>query len=922
MRRSLAPSQKLHTFVAKKPKLSSNGCTEEIENNNQIDNVTAKNTLLDTLKAIRRDNSVGEVDAIEGSKSDICNVGISLDKEFEKESEFSVGSLEYTRKDTVEEANSTGAGSSVNISLRPTTKPPKFCPPTRFVPPLLSCASFKANTDQPDHSTETAHYYSVIWCKKSNKKHKKWEGDAILITKGKGASLKDMEGKDIGKGTGYKAKELASLVEGSSLLIGGKEIEVMGSIKEEDWLSGKCFVSCSSTSSSVNRSDVKSSFSSCAVKKGFTNPMIGASSTKLHSQAAVPVPYYNPDHPSALVLPRPPSSHQHEHNRAGLAVVDVVVDPHLVSRLRPHQKEGVTFLYECVMGFRDYQGCGIILADDMGLGKTVQCITLLWTLLKQGAYGGKPVMKRALVVTPGSLVKNWCKEFNKWLGCERINVFAVTSEKRPSEYVNSKVYPVMIISYEMFMRCYDSIKDIHFDIIICDEGHRLKNSSTKATTMLASLPVRRRIVLTGTPIQNDLQEFYSIVEFCNPGILGSASAFHKVYEEPIIASRQPTATATEKVMGEARANQLNDLISLFFLRRTQDVNTKYLPDKIERVVFCKPTPLQLILYRHILSSRMVQSCLLGGGYGGRTCPHLQCLTLLKKLCNSPSLVYPKEDEPADIKDLSLGNLFPPDWNDDNFVDCGKLQVVDKMLYKLHSLLPSKDKIVLVSNFTKTLDLLQRLCELRHYKFLRLDGSTAVDRRLELVDRFNNGYCNETVFLLSSKAGGVGLNLVGASQLILYDIEWNPANDIQAMARVWRDGQKKKVFIYRLLTTGTVEEKIYQRQVSKLGLSEAVVDTDQSLHTTSFSKEELKDLFSLDESTMCNTHDLLNCTCLQDQQADTSCSMINNCTQSSLSMDHLLQWTHHSTVTPIGDRDLLGALDDGITFIFTNEVTNH
>ncbi|KAM9096629.1 DNA repair and recombination protein RAD54B isoform X2 [Sarcophilus harrisii] len=692
-----------------------------------------------------------------------------------------------------------------------------------------------------DHVTK---YFSVVWRKVSKKKHKKWEGDAVLIVSGRSFTLKDLEGKDIGR--------------------------------------------------------------------------------------------------DSFVMPRPDKSHQWIFNKNCLPLVDVVVDPYLVHHLRPHQKEGIVFLYECVMGMRMNGRFGAILADEMGLGKTLQCISLVWTLLRQGLYGGKPIIKKTLIVTPGSLVTNWKKEFQKWLGSERIKVFTVDQDHKIEDFVNSPLYSVLVISYEMLLRCLDQIKNIKFDLLICDEGHRLKNSSIKTTTALVGLSCEKRVILTGTPIQNDLQEFYALIEFVNPGILGSLSSYRKIYEEPIIASREPSATEEEKKLGEKRAAELTRLTGLFILRRTQEVINKYLPPKIENVVFCRPGRLQIELYRKLLDSQAVRFCLQGVLENS---PHLICIGALKKLCNHPCLLFKslKEKECNSSSDEyeeynfseSLIDAYPADYNPLTFseTDSGKLHVLTKLLAVIHELSPS-EKVVLVSNYTQTLNILQEVCKRHGYNCSRLDGQTPVVQRQQIVDGFNSKHSSDFVFLLSSKAGGVGLNLIGGSHLILYDIDWNPATDIQAMARVWRDGQKHSVHIYRLLTTGTIEEKIYQRQISKQGLSGAVVDLSKTSEHIQFSVEELKNLFTLHEDSDCVTHDLLDCECMgrKDHQAKPleevhtyrKCQLGPNHlkpdSKKPLSMSQLKQWKHFSGKYQNINDPFLERIKENVSFIFQN-ITN-
>lgn len=765
-------------------------------------------------------------------------------------------------------------------------------------------------------SSQTENYFQVVWCKFSKKKHKKWEGDAVLATHGRKATLYDMEGKEIGKCSSYKESLLNTLEGDQTLAFGGKEILVMSRIPEENFKSGKCFLptaSGPSSTASVKTKDVSRPF----VNPQLSNPSTGNNSAKFQKTGAIsdsvePItPRHDATAPNALVMPRPSQDHQWYHNKGQLPVVDVVVDPYITRHMRPHQRDGVIFLYECVLGMRDFNGCGAILADDMGLGKTLQCIALLWTLYKQGPYGGKPLFHKILIVTPSSLVKNWFQEFKKWLGLERISVFAVEADKRIDEYLLRPKCPVLIISYEMFLRNIKEVEKVNFDLIICDEGHRLKNTSIKTTTLMSSLPVRRRIVLTGTPIQNDMQEFFAIVEFCNPGILGTSTTFHKVYEQPILASRQPSATKEEISLGNERSSELSRLTKLFLLRRSQDVNNKYLPPKVEIVVFCRPSSLQLTLYHQILNSQMIRR-FLAGHYDGPS--HLISIAALKKLCNHPALLYKSlmsnESDEEEEESLYHGQVFYPQGyniSDNLLQDGGKFNVLASLLKQIYTATP-RDKVVLVANYTKTLDLLAEFCSNEGYNCCRMDGQTPTNTRMNIVRQFNMPGSNHFIFLLSSKAGGVGLNLVGASRLILYDIDWNPANDLQAMARIWRDGQKKKVHLYRLLTTGSIEEKIYQRQINKQSLSGSVIEA-RDKGKVKFSLEELRDLFSLNDRTNCDTHELLKCPCKNGQgennddghaklpaparqcQLGTPQAELDGQNKKNLTMDELLDWKH-------------------------------
>lgn len=262
--------------------------------------------------------------------------------------------------------------------------------------------------------------------------------------------------------------------------------------------------------------------------------------------------------------------------------MDVVIDPRLVKEMRQHQVVGVQFMYECIMGYRERIE-GAILADEMGLGKTLQCITLLYTLMKQGPENGRPVVNRALVVVPSTLVKNWRKEFKKWLGDERLPVFAVDGKgETASQYYKMKDNwngKVLIISYEQYSKNRQLLNGVSFDIMICDEGHRLKNQKTKTYTDLNSVDTLKRILLTGTPIQNDLTELYAIVEFVNPRLLGKFSRFQRLFIEPINASREPDASEDVKEQGRLQLSHLTETLDSFVLRRTSDTISKFLTNK-------------------------------------------------------------------------------------------------------------------------------------------------------------------------------------------------------------------------------------------------------------------------------------------------------------------------------------------------------
>lgn len=301
---------------------------------------------------------------------------------------------------------------------------------------------------------------------------------------------------------------------------------------------------------------------------------------------------------------------------------------------------------------------------------------------------------------------------------------------------------------------------------------------------------------------------------------------------------------------------LSTIVSKFIIRRTNDILSKYLPCKYEHVLFVNLKPFQRSVYELMLKCRDVKLAVKDGTTPSQPLKHIGAL---KKLCNHPDLLQLPEDVegsedviPEDYRNSTLskrGHAEVQTWYS------GKFSILNRFLHKIKT--ESDDKIVIISNYTQTLDVIERMCRTSSYPVVRLDGTMTINKRQKLVDRFNDVEGQEFIFLLSSKAGGCGINLIGANRLILMDPDWNPAADQQALARVWRDGQKKDCFIYRFICTGTIEEKIYQRQSMKMSLSSCVVDEKEDVERL-FSVDNLKQLFQLRDDTICDTHESYNC----------------------------------------------------------------
>jgi DNA repair and recombination RAD54-like protein len=331
---------------------------------------------------------------------------------------------------------------------------------------------------------------------------------------------------------------------------------------------------------------------------------------------------------------------------------------------------------------------------------------------------------------------------------------------------------------------------------VCDEAHRLKNAQTLTYIALAKLKCKRRILLSGTPMQNDLGEFFSMVDFTNPGVLGDARTFNKKFQGPILAGREPDATDSEIIQGEKCAEQLSLLVNQFILRRTNTLLSHHLPPKVINIVCCSLTPLQKQLYSHLLhSSQVVQNLV---NHNKSSVQVLPLIMALKSLCNHPKLLWDMRKNGSNNSNnnnnnnnsnsrrsiggygnnshnnnnsnnsnnifAGLQHVFPPNFEETAYDPrhSGKFTSLDMLLraVRLHTV---DDKFVIVSNYTSTLDLFVALCKFRGWNYVRLDGSTSVKKRQLLVDQLKDPKQDIFVFLLSSKAGGCGLNLIGANR---------------------------------------------------------------------------------------------------------------------------------------------------------------
>lgn len=705
--------------------------------------------------------------------------------------------------------------------------------------------------------------FVVQWRKKTTKKNKTWDGDGELSVLYQSStlaslSLKDSDGKLLSKRANASIKPDHF---DSVFPIG--QFEVM--VDYEVDRSGSVAKSFPTVPDPALTNDEPSLFVPMVEPLRQSNVVKPFSPVAPPTVPKIPQPDARgpPPHKHAIVLPAPPCSGTQTPR-------PVMIDPHLGSQLRPHQVEGVKFMYECIMGIRSPGVSGCLLADEMGLGKTLMTITLIWTVMKQNPWLKSPLVSKVLICCPVTLINNWSQEFRKWLGRNKVGILSLTGtdvqadKQSIANFGRYNVYQILLVNYEKVTLHHAELSNIKFDLLICDEGHRLKNSNNKVLNHLVNLSVPRKIMLTGTPIQNDLVEFHTIADFINPGFLGTLKQFQKDYIQHISRSRDVNCVDPRaKAAGKKASRELIQLTKQFTIRRTLAVLAKFLTTRTDVILFVAPTSIQRDLYEFIIllsRFRMLLQEDEARKNGAAGCA-FGLINLLKKLCNAPALIL---DDKLFVSMIEEAETSPLAKKDAVLTSSGKINVLIPILLELVSM---GEKIVLVSNYTKTLDMLELILKKLNLVFSRLDGSTPNAVRGKLVNDFNS-LPNIQAFLLSSKSGGMGINLIGASRLVLFDSDWNPAVDLQSMARIHRDGQKKPCFIYRILMTGGIDEKIFQRQLMKRNLSSKFIDNDVQTSSDVFDYSDMKDIFTFNSHTNSNTHDLLECKCVGNGDNDT------------------------------------------------------
>lgn len=520
-------------------------------------------------------------------------------------------------------------------------------------------------------------------------------------------------------------------------------------------------------------------------------------------------------------------------NNSGL-----MLNKRIYDNLYDHQKEGVAFLY----GLQRDGKKGGVLADDMGLGKTVQVISFLC-----GMYDSD-LMQHCLLVMPTTLITNWVREFEKWVPGMRVREFHGTSKAVRSKNLRKIQVKggVLITSYQMVMNNWELLSSIDgreffWDYVILDEAHKIKTTSTKTAKSVNAVLAKHRVLLTGTPVQNNLREMWALFDFALQGsLLGTYKTFKTQYENPITRAREKDATPGEKVLGFKMSENLMEIIAPYFLRRTKaDVmkNDKddqksseaenqpspssdgalevpSLPEKNDLIVWTYLSPIQEQIYRMFISLDHIKEVLM------TTRSPLAELTILKKLCDHPRLLSDKaaselglfggqDDASQETENNSEVSSIDRISDETLISESGKLEFLIELLERLRE---EGNRTLVFSRSVKMLNIIQRILKNKGFKMVRIDGTvTDLSEREKRIGRFQNDP-NYSVFLLTTQVGGVGLTLTSANRVVIFDPSWNPATDAQAVDRAYRIGQTKNVIVYRLITCGTVEEKIYRRQV--------------------------------------------------------------------------------------------------------------
>jgi SWI/SNF-related matrix-associated actin-dependent regulator of chromatin subfamily A member 5 len=460
--------------------------------------------------------------------------------------------------------------------------------------------------------------------------------------------------------------------------------------------------------------------------------------------------------------------------------------------LRPYQVAGLNWLANLYQN-----GINGILADEMGLGKTLQTISLLCWLRETKGYRAP-----FLVLAPKSTLRNWVREFANWAPCFKVLHFHGDKDERQA-MIDTQLQPdgfdVCITSYEMVIREANAFRKFTWRYLIIDEAHRMKNEESKLSQVLRSFSSHSRLLITGTPMQNNLHELWALLNFLLPDIFNSADDFDSWFD------------MKDKRVEQEVISQLHKVLRPFLLRRVKTEVEGSIPPKSELIIYTQLSAMQKEQYKNILKRDMdalYQSS--GAALTANKGRLLNLVMQLRKCCNHPYLFEGAEDKTLDP------------FGDHLVTNSGKMRVLDKLLLRVKA---QGSRVLIFSQMTRILDILEDYCAYRRnegFTYCRIDGSTGGEDRQDAIDAYNAPNSDRFIFLLSTRAGGLGINLQTADIVIIFDSDWNPQADLQAMDRAHRIGQKKEVKVFRFVTQDSIEEKVTERAELKLQMDFAVI----------------------------------------------------------------------------------------------------
>lgn len=473
-------------------------------------------------------------------------------------------------------------------------------------------------------------------------------------------------------------------------------------------------------------------------------------------------------------------------------------------QMRDYQVQGLNWLISL-----HENGISGILADEMGLGKTLQTISFLGYLRFIAQITGPH-----LVVVPKSTLDNWKREFGKWI--PEINVLVLQGAKdERATLINERLvdekFDVCITSYEMILREKSHLKKFAWEYIIIDEAHRIKNEESSLAQIIRLFNSRNRLLITGTPLQNNLHELWALLNFLLPDVFGDSEAFDQWF-------------SSQDEDSDTVVQQLHKVLRPFLLRRVKsDVEKSLLPKK-EMNLYIGMSDMQVKWYKKILEKDIDAVNGAGGKKESKT-RLLNIVMQLRKCCNHPYLFEGAEPGPPYTTDEHLVN------------NAAKMVMLDKLLKRLKN---QGSRVLIFSQMSRLLDILEDYSVMRGYQYCRIDGSTAHEDRIAAIDDYNKEGSEKFLFLLTTRAGGLGINLTSADIVILFDSDWNPQADLQAMDRAHRIGQTKQVIVFRFVTENAIEEKVLERAAQKLRLDQLVIQQGRAQQPVknAASKDEL------------------------------------------------------------------------------------